>query len=156
RSPGRRRSNSRRSARGDCRPRQNRSETCCFTTHRHDKFVATNFGTRELAGSLLMNRFGVLREGITKDQIGVEIGPYWNPLVPKREGFGALALDLFDAETLRQLAEQDPGIPRELISNIEDVDIIGSATDLDELVAACGLTGQLDYVVSSHNFEHLP
>jgi hypothetical protein len=39
---------------------------------------------------------------------------------------------------------------------IEDVDLIGSSTHLGELVRARGESGTFDYVLSSHNFEHLP
>ena|SRR5215469_11766813 len=103
-----------------------------------------------------MDRLSILREFISKEQIGVEIGPYYNPITPKREGYRALSLDLLDADALRREAEQDVNIPREAIANIEDVDIVGSACDLEALIALRGLTGQLDFIVSSHNFEHLP
>ena len=39
---------------------------------------------------------------------------------------------------------------------IEDVDLVGSCTHIGELVRARGEAGTFDYVVSSHNFEHLP
>ena len=39
---------------------------------------------------------------------------------------------------------------------IEDVDLVGSSTHIGELVRARGEAGTFDYVVSSHNFEHLP
>jgi hypothetical protein len=39
---------------------------------------------------------------------------------------------------------------------IEDVDIVGSSIAIGDLVKARGEAGTFDYVVSSHNFEHLP
>ena len=36
------------------------------------------------------------------------------------------------------------------------MDLVGSATRLAEIVDAKGLAGKLDYVMSSHNFEHIP
>jgi len=95
-----------------------------------------------------MDRLSILREFISKEQIGVEIGPYYNPITPKREGYRALSLDLLDADALRREAEQDVNIPREAIANIEDVDIVGSACDLEALIALRGLTGQLDFIVA--------
>ena len=93
---------------------------------------------------------------ITKDQCGIEIGPWFNPIAPKRDGFRCLSLDVFDSETLRKRAIDDPNIAAESIPMIEDVDLVGSSTHIAELVRARGAAGTFDYVVSSHNFEHLP
>jgi SAM-dependent methyltransferase len=92
----------------------------------------------------------------TKEQSGIEIGPWFNPIAPKREGYRCLSLDVFDSETLRKRAIDDPNIPAKSIPMIEDVDLIGSSTHIGELVRARGAAGTFDYVVSSHNFEHLP
>lgn len=89
---------------------------------------------------------------VDKSMRGVEIGPYHAPLAPKREGYGCLALDVFCTEEVRRRAEADPFLTAEQAEQIEDVDLVGAATDLDRLVEA----GSLNYVVSSHNFEHLP
>lgn len=102
----------------------------------------------------------------TKDQLGIEIGPWHSPIAPKREGFNSLVLDVFDAQTLRHKAEhddlhhdlaaRDPNVRRALIANIEEVDLLGSATAIADLVEQRGLTGKVDYIISSHNFEHTP
>ena len=63
---------------------------------------------------------------------------------------------MFDSETLRKRAADDPNIAAKSIPLIEDVDLVGSSTHLGELVRARGEAGTFDYVVSSHNFEHLP
>ena len=87
---------------------------------------------------------------------GIEIAPYSNPMVPKRAGYDVLILDVFDTDTLRQKARQDPMIPNERIAKIEPVDIVGDASQLINIVKQKGLEAQIDYIVSAHNFEHLP
>ena len=42
--------------------------------------------------------------------LGIEIGPYHQPLVSKREGFRSLSLDVHDSEALRKNAAADPAI----------------------------------------------
>lgn len=86
----------------------------------------------------------------------VEVAPYFNPALPKAAGHDVLILDVFDTETLRSQALDDPNIPNERIAEIEEVDIVGDASAIGELLAARGLAGQIGFVVSSHNFEHLP
>jgi SAM-dependent methyltransferase len=93
--------------------------------------------------------------GISKEMRGIEIAPWFNSLAPKREGFNCLTLDVFDAKTLRERAERDQAIDREKIPLIEDVDIVGSATEIASLIPDED-HGAFDYIVSSHNFEHLP
>ena len=102
-----------------------------------------------------MDRRKVILRGISKEQRGLEIGPWRNPLVPKREGYNAIVLDVFDTERLRSNALADPPAEQRL-GEIEDVDIVGSASRFAEIVGSHGLAGTLDYIVSSHNFEHLP
>ena len=89
---------------------------------------------------------------VTKAMRGVEIGPYHSPLAPRREGYQCLSLDIFPAGELRRWAEDDPNISADTAARIEDVDLIGTAADIDRLVGQ----GTLEYVISSHNLEHLP
>jgi SAM-dependent methyltransferase len=103
-----------------------------------------------------MDRRAQLLKYITKDQKGIEIGPWFAPLAPKREGYNCLSFDIFDTDTLKRIAEQDPGIPKNQINDIENVDIVGSAVNIRDVIAAHGDLGSFDYIVSSHNFEHLP
>jgi SAM-dependent methyltransferase len=93
---------------------------------------------------------------ISREQMGIEIGPYFNPAAPKRLGYNCLVLDVFDAPALRDRATADSNIPKDSIGNIEEVDLIGPATSLVTLVAEKHQLGAFDYIVSSHNFEHLP
>ncbi len=104
----------------------------------------------------MLNRHDVLLDGITKEMLGIEIGPWHNPLVPKRAGYNSLSLDVFDGPELRTRAKADSGIPDALIDAIEDVDLVGTVSQLGMLADKKGITGKVDYVVSSHNFEHTP
>jgi SAM-dependent methyltransferase len=93
---------------------------------------------------------------ISREQIGIEIGPYFNPATPKRLGYNCLVLDVLDASALRDMATADPYVPDEAVVNIEEVDIIGAATSIATLIAEKHPLQTFDYIISSHNFEHLP
>jgi len=102
-----------------------------------------------------MSRRRELTKYITRDQLGIEIGPWFNPLAPKAAGYKCLVLDILGADALRKKAAEDPNIPKETITNIEEVDLPGSCTSIAELVAEKHQLGTFDYILSSHNFEHL-
>ncbi|MBU3259199.1 class I SAM-dependent methyltransferase [Roseovarius sp. PS-C2] len=87
---------------------------------------------------------------------GIEIAPYFNPAVAKRDGHDVLIMDMLNTEKLRSRALDDPRIPDTRIEEIENVDLVGDASRLGEVIAKAGLQGKIDYIVSSHNFEHLP
>ena len=61
---------------------------------------------------------------------------------------------MFDTAELRRRAEIE--ISKDHLPFIEDVDLKGSAGDIADLVKAHYQDARFDYVVSSHNFEHLP
>lgn len=103
-----------------------------------------------------MTRRDRILKHVSTEHRGIEVGPWFNPLAPKRDGYRSLSLDVFDTETLRSRAAQDPNISDEQAAAIEDVDLIGSSVAIGDLVAARGEAGTFDYIVSSHNFEHLP
>mgnify|MGYP000137747675 CR=1 FL=1 len=87
---------------------------------------------------------------------GIEVAPYFNPAAPKRSGRDILIVDVFDTDTLRAGAKKDSMIPDSRIEEIEEVDLVGDASRVGEVIEAAGLSGQIDYIVSSHNVEHLP
>ena len=103
-----------------------------------------------------MDRREQLLKHITKAQKGTEIGPWFAPLAAKREGYNCLSFDIFDTETLKKNAEADPFVDNGLVSSIEAVDIVGSSTEIYDVIAARGELLTFDYILSSHNFEHLP
>lgn len=102
-----------------------------------------------------MTREQLLMDGISKSDKGLEIAPYHAPLAPKGSGYNCRVLDVFDAQTLRGRAAEDPHVDNDSIRRIEQVDYVGSATDLIDIIPEAE-HGTFDYIVSSHNFEHLP
>lgn len=103
-----------------------------------------------------MNRLDLLRRYTTKADLGIEIAPYFNPIVTKAAGYNVMIVDVFDTATLRQRVLDDPLIPDSKVGDVESVDFVSDASDLLTAVEARGLVGQFAYIVSSHNFEHLP
>jgi SAM-dependent methyltransferase len=103
-----------------------------------------------------MDRKTLLLKHLDLSAPGIEIAPYFNPAVAKRDGHPVLTLDVFDTSTLRDHAAKDPHIPASRIDMIEEVDIVADACGIGDAVTRLGRAGQFRYVVSSHNFEHLP
>ncbi|MEL6375619.1 MAG: methyltransferase domain-containing protein [Pseudomonadota bacterium] len=103
-----------------------------------------------------MHRQKELLRFVSKDAVGIEIAPYFNPLASKADGYKCLIIDIFDEDQLRANAKSDPNIPDARVSEIESVDFVGDASRLDELLRGRPEFGACDYVISSHNFEHLP
>jgi SAM-dependent methyltransferase len=80
---------------------------------------------------------------------GLEIGPSYNPLMPKKEGFNVDILDYLDAEGLRRkyaAASVD-------LSAIEKVDYIADGRPMTEVI---GERHRYDWIVASHVIEHVP
>lgn len=104
-----------------------------------------------------MSRIDLLRKGILPRHGILEIGPYFNPIAPRAAGYRTTSLDVFDTETLRNKAAVDPNIPSDRVAEIEDVDIVGSACDLADLTKVrFGAEHRFDWILSSHNIEHIP
>lgn len=97
-------------------------------------------------GFTLPRNHKVMLELDAKGQ-GLEIGPSFNPVAPKRAGYNVHVLDHLDAPGLR---EKYPHLEPE---NIEDVDFVWRGEPLAELV---GATGVYDWIVASHVIEHTP
>ena len=103
-----------------------------------------------------MARLQKLLKFIERTKPGIEVAPYFNPALPKRDGNNVLILDVLDTDKLHELARHDDMVPDARIDEIEEVDIVGDASRIGEVVAATGRSGDFAYVISSHNFEHLP
>lgn len=103
-----------------------------------------------------MERRERIAQYITTAGKGIEIGPWCNPVTPRRLGYDCLVLDVFDRSTLISRASEYPFFNDEAIRNIEDVDLLGSSAEIESLVAERGRNEQFDYIISSHNFEHIP
>lgn len=103
-----------------------------------------------------MSRIQKVTKLIDKSMKGIEVAPWHTPLAPKRDGWNCLSLDIFPMDELRRRNQNDANLDPNQINNIEYVDIVGSATDIESLVADRNELGFYDYIISSHNFEHLP
>jgi len=103
----------------------------------------------------LEHRFTPLRRVMQPGSLGIEIGPFLNPLAAKREGYRTLVVDRYDQAALRAKARERGATPA-AIEQIEPVDFVGDASRLLDLVRGRGFLGQVDWIVSCHNFEHLP
>ena len=83
------------------------------------------------------------------NQIGVEIGPLMNPIVPRSMG-EIYYIDHATTEALRTKYENDPNVD---INEIVDVDYVWGEKSLTELTQA---KQPFDYLIASHVIEHVP
>lgn len=79
---------------------------------------------------------------------GLEIGPGFDPVVPKRDGFKVETLDHLSAQDLRSKYQNNPSVD---VSRIEDVDFV---SDGGPMLSLIGKPGYYDYIVASHVIEH--
>ena len=84
------------------------------------------------------DRRALLLKYVTKEKIGLEIGPYVNPLAPKSEGYDVRVLDVFDQKTLIRRASKDPYLDQVAVDCIEPVDFVLGATEIGELAPSLG------------------
>jgi hypothetical protein len=105
-----------------------------------------------------MNRIELLQSNKNSKHLGLEIGPYFAPIFPKKDGWNVRNVDVFDTEELIERAKLDPAIG-ENYKNIEPVDYIFKESLLHTVVdgltiaeaeAVSSGSGLFDYVVSSH------
>lgn len=104
-----------------------------------------------------MKRLQRLRGGIRLEHEVLEIGPYHSPIAPKTLGYRTTTLDLVNADGLRTRAKADPSIDDYGVAAIEEVDLVGSACDLANLVTKrFGPDKRFDWILASHTIEHMP
>jgi SAM-dependent methyltransferase len=97
-----------------------------------------------------MSREAAIRTMFDASGRGLEIGPSYNPIVAKRDGFRVDVLDHVATDELRAKYANEPGID---VSRIEAVDFVWDGRPLSEVV---GAAAPYDYVVASHVIEHTP
>jgi hypothetical protein len=104
-----------------------------------------------------MGRVQRLTRGLDKaNMVGIEVGPFYAPLVPKADGWRTTVVDFTDAETLRAIAAAHPhDYIRTHKHVIEDVDIVWKGEPLDTLCLDRRPEGY-DFLVASHVIEHIP
>jgi hypothetical protein len=79
--------------------------------------------------------------------LGLEIGPLHAPICP-RPAFNIRYIDAFSTEQLKRQHAENPDVP---IEKIVDVDYVWSGEPYGQLI-----NERFDFVVSSHNIEHVP
>ena len=87
-----------------------------------------------------------IRASVSRDEPAIEIGPSYNPLIPKRLGFNVTIVDHADAEELKAKycrAAVD-------LSLIEPVDVLWTGGRLSERIEERGFSS----IVASHMIEH--
>lgn len=97
-----------------------------------------------------MDRTAYLRSLIDVAGFGLEIGPSYNPLLPKSAGFNVQTVDYTDADGLRA---KYAGSPHADVGRIEPVDHVVADKGLAQTIAN---PGAYDYIVASHVIEHTP
>lgn len=96
-----------------------------------------------------IDRNALIRSFIDVAGCGLEIGPSYNSVVPKREGFKVEIVDHADRETLVE-KYRPHGVN---IDNIEEVDHVWNGTSYSELT---GHRKFYDWIIASHVIEHVP
>lgn len=92
-----------------------------------------------------MDRTEILLSLFDSSGFGLEVGPSYNPLVPKSKGYKVETVDHADATTLRKKYSDNA-------SQIEEVDYVSDGQGLLELI---GSPQRYDYIVASHVIEHV-
>jgi hypothetical protein len=81
---------------------------------------------------------------------GLEIGPSYSPVAPKKSGLNIETADYLNREDLCDKYRDATGVD---ISNIEDVDYILSGSSLSEKI---NKSKYYKYIIASHVIEHVP
>ena len=103
----------------------------------------------------VVDRLDLILKHIDKSNTGIEIGPSYRPICPKRDGWRVHTVDHATRDELRdkykELSETEPL----LYANIEEVDFIWKGGSLADLLKSNGVD-KVDFIVASHMIEHTP
>ena len=78
--------------------------------------------------------------------LGLEIGPSYDPFLPKSAGYNVETVDYADATALRAKYPEH-------VDNIEDVDYVSDGRSILDLI---GQKQRYDFIYASHVIEHVP
>lgn len=98
----------------------------------------------------MTTRADLIRSLVDLGGRGLEIGPSYNPIVPKSSGANVEVLDHAPAQQLRAHYAGDVNVDSNLI---EEVDFV---TEGRSMVDAVGELGRYDWIIASHVIEHQP
>jgi glycosyltransferase involved in cell wall biosynthesis len=101
---------------------------------------------RDLTGARNPNLFSMF----DASGFGLEIGPSYNPLLPKSAGFNIETLDYADQAGLIEKFKDDPNVDT---SRIEPVDYVWDGRSMLDII---GQKARYDYILASHVIEHTP
>jgi hypothetical protein len=107
---------------------------------------------RSKKGADMASREERLRSGITKADKILEIGPSYNPLTPKVEGWRSYIADHGDRDALINKYQAVPSVDA---TKIETVDFVWTEGALSDCIPV-EHHGTFDVLVASHVFEHMP
>jgi predicted SAM-dependent methyltransferase len=99
-----------------------------------------------------MTRIEKLLQKVSKDHKIIEIGPSYNPLLRRTDGWDYHTLDHATAEELREKYGADPKVD---VSRIAQVDYVWHGGTMDSAVPEAAL-GTFDVCLASHVTEHQP
>ena len=105
--------------------------------------------SEDAALSLELDRSEKVMCMIDQNGLGIEIGPSYQPLAPKREGFNVQIVDLCSAEELRAKFKGH----EVNLDAIEEVDFVWHGEPLPVLI---GQEECYDWIIASHIIEHVP
>lgn len=95
----------------------------------------------------VVHRDDILRENISKEQLGLEIGPSHHPIASKKAGYHVEVVDWLDQEGLRE-QYKDHGVD---LDAIEEVDYVWKGGSYYQLI---NKSEYYDYIIASHMIEH--
>ena len=97
-----------------------------------------------------MKRKEFMLDGINLSEKGLEIGPSFSPLCPKKEGYRIKIIDHMNREMLIEKYKDNINVNK-FLSNIEEVDYVWNGEPYEELV---GANNKFSYIIASHVIEH--
>jgi SAM-dependent methyltransferase len=96
-----------------------------------------------------MDRAAKILKELSREGLGLEIGPSFRPIAPKRAGFNVETVDHLDKQGL-VAKYQDHGVD---VGAIEEVDYVWRGEPLSQLI---GQSARYDWIIASHVIEHVP
>lgn len=97
-----------------------------------------------------MDRRDAMLEMFDATGFGLEIGPSYNPLLPKGSGYKVEVLDHADQATLFAKYKDDKAVDASLIEVVDHV------SDGRSMIEVIGGEQRYDFIVASHVIEHTP